>query len=140
MIKNWKLFKEKYDEVDDSDWDIEDDDYEPSEEDLEDILDDNDIDLEIENLCSLIRKYLKNSDLSSLVEYKDGDLTIYIFLEKKEKIGLLTSILEVLKNLHNDILPEYESSVELYQNKTKEPLLIISLYRDDEGDGDKNKK
>jgi len=137
MIKNWKLFKEEYEEIDDSDWNIQDDDYEPSEEDLAEVLDESEIDLEIENLCSLIRKYLKNSNLESLVEYKEGEITIYVFLDKKEKIGSFTMILEILKKLHKDILPEYESSVELYENKSKEPILIVTLMPDEEGDGDK---
>lgn len=132
MIKNWKLFKEEYDEIKDGD--------EPSDDDLDGILDESDIDLEIENLCSLIRKFLKNSNLESIVEYKDGDITIYVFLDKKEKIGSFTTILETLNKLHKDILPEYESSVELYENIDKDPIFIVTLTPDDEGDGDKNKK
>lgn len=136
MIKNWKLFNEKYEEIDDSDWNIEDDNYEPSSDDLENILDDNEIDLEVENLCSLFRKYLKNSNLESLVEYKDGEISIYVFLDKKEKIGSFTNTMEILKKLHKDILPQYESNVELYENKAKEPILIVTLSPDEDGDGD----
>lgn len=145
MIKKWKLFIEKY-ETDDSEWEMEDDsnipwDQEPTEEDLEDILDDNDIDLEIENLCSLIRKYLKNSSLDSMVEYRDGEIEIYVFLSKKENIKSMRETLESLKKLQKDILPEYESSVEIFIDKGT-PILYCVLVpdEDEDGDSDKNKK
>jgi hypothetical protein len=145
MIKNWKLFVEKY-ETDDSDWEMEDDDFipfdqEPTEEDLDGILDDNDIDLEIENLCSLIRKFLKNSNLDSMVEYKEGEIEIYVFLSKKESIKSMRETMESLKRLQKDILPEYESSVELFMEK-ESPILYAVLIPDEEEDGDEdeNKK
>lgn len=132
MIKDWKLFIEKY-ETDDSDWEME-----PSEEDLEDILDETDIDLEIENLCSMIRKYLKGSDLDTSVSYQDNEITIAVFLGKKESVKSLRETLETLKKLQKDILPEYESDVQIYVDKGT-PILYLDLSLDNEGDGDTDK-
>ena len=83
---------------------------------------------DVSNICYLIRTLFRNSGIDYVdVDYNDLDFKVYVYLSKKEKMSSILKILDVSYKLKRDILPQYESSVELYHNKHGEPLFCFSF-------------
>ncbi len=115
-MKSFKLFEKKYDSQDD----------------------DDSYDSDIETLCSLIRKFLKNNKIESLVEYEeeDGSISIYTFPLKREKISSMVNLMCTLSRLRKDLLPQYDTDTELFENKEGDPIILFTFCLDVDQEGD----
>ena len=116
---------------------FEDDYYEDSDDDFNKYSDDSDDSGDEEDhLCYLIRSMFNNYGISSYVERNDLDITLYIYLQKKEKMQNILRCFDIVANkLKRDILPQYESELELYESKEGIPILQFSFFY---ADGDKD--
>lgn len=136
----FRTFQDGFDEDDDYDYDYKDDDYLRKfdyDPELQDINDDDRITQEDEenNLESMIRVFLSARSIKSYVEYKNGEVIIYVFLNKKEKISNLTRIFDVILNhLSKDIFGIVDedslSDIETELYETKEGDHIFSFRFD----------
>jgi hypothetical protein len=136
MLKKFKIFEDKInkkidniedDEFYDYDYDYNSDDskYDENSEDIENSEDEDD------QLCYLIRTMFNNYNLSVLVEREDLDITINVFFEKKEKMKTILKAFDVAYKMKKDILPQYDSQVELFESRDGMPILSINfLYYD----------
>jgi len=98
-----------YDDYDDDDYDNYD-------------YQDSDIPDEMENLCYLLRKFFSMSRIEAEVTYSDGIIDIFVFMEKKEKIGTLLRCFELVNKLKRDTLQGYFSEFEMWENKNGYPV------------------
>jgi len=83
----------------------------------------DDLNADMENLTYLVRQLFKNTGIEADVIYDGLDIDIYTYLHPKEKIKSLLKIFDAVTRLKSDILPQYDSGVELYQSKEKFPIL-----------------
>jgi hypothetical protein len=126
-----RTYQDGYDEDDDdpdSDYryDEDDDDYEYSEE----ITQED----EEQNIESLIRVFLSARNIKSYVESNRGEVVVYIFLNKVEKISNLTKIFEIVLNyLSKDIFQGHECETELYETKDGEHIFSFTFFLDSDG-------
>jgi len=117
---------------------FEDDFYEDSDDDFDKYSDDSDDEdgEEEDHLCYLIRSMFNNYGVSAYVERDDLDIILYIYLQKKEKMQNILRCFDIVTNkLKRDILPQYESELELYESKEGIPILQFSFFY---ADGDKD--
>ena len=118
---------------------FEDDFYEDSDDDFNKYSDDGEDDDgedEEDHLCYLIRSMFNNYGVSAYVERDDLDIILYIYLQKKEKMQNILRCFDIVTNkLKRDILPQYESELELYESKEGIPILQFSFFY---SDGDKD--
>jgi hypothetical protein len=93
---------------------------------------------EEDHLCYLIRTFLNGNRITSSVERSELDISVYVFLQKKEKFKNIVRTFDVVINkMKKDILPQYELEVELYESKDGIPILSFSFFF---VDGDKDDK
>jgi hypothetical protein len=114
----------KYNHLDSFD-DWEEEKYKP----IDDNSSDEDDEDELSELCYWIKKLFSAKDLYSIVEPESEqgyDMVSYVFLDKKEKISTLLKAFEVVGKLKEEI-PQYDSGVELYENKEGIPILKFDL-------------
>lgn len=106
--------------------------YGPESDD--DIPEMGDLDISLDDgmvsVCDLVRELFKNVKLDADVEYDELDISIYVFLQKKEKIRSLMRAFEVVYKLQKDVLAHYDCEVELYENKEGYPILAYQFYAD----------
>jgi hypothetical protein len=126
---DWDRLKGKYllngqlGDDDDDDDDMDDDDGVPSED--------------MENLLYLLRTLFKSSGVDIEIENKGLDITIYSILNKRQKMSSILKVLNVVKKLKTDILPQYESEFELWETKSGEPMFTFNfMYEGSDGDPD----
>lgn len=104
--------------------------YGPDSDD--DIPEMGDLDISLDdgmvNVCDLIRELFKNVKLDVDVEYDELDISIYVFLQKREKMRSIVRAFEVIHKLQKDVLTQYDSEVELYENKEGFPILAFQFY------------
>lgn len=127
---NDKLDKNKSSFRDEDDYDYEDDstyDYED-----EDISDDD-----MQHLLYLLRSMFRNSGIEDVqVTNKKMDITITCNLRRKERLKDLIKVFEVAKKLKKDILAQYDSEVEMYDqwdkvDKESKPVVEFSFLYDE---------
>jgi len=136
ILEKNRTFQDGYDE---DDYDYDDDIYSSKYSD-EDITDEE----EDQNLEYLIRSFLSARNIKSYVDYKNDQVIIYIFLNKKEKISNLTKIFDIVTNhLAKDIFgitdEKHLSDIEteLYESKEGEHIFSFTFFLDaDSLDGD----
>jgi len=119
----------KYNHLDSFD-DWEEEKYKP----IDDNSSDEDDEDELSELCYWIKKLFSAKDLYSIVEPESEqgyDMVSYVFLDKKEKISTLLKAFEVVGKLKEEI-PQYDSGVELYENKEGIPILKFDLIWNEE--------
>jgi hypothetical protein len=137
MIKNIRIEKyvinEKIDEEEFSE-DFGDYEYEPLDDDPDYDVTDED---EEDHLCYLIRSMFNNYGLNVQVERNDLDITVNIFLEIKERMKNILKAFDVVYKMRKDILPQYDSQMELFETKSGYPVLSFEFYYDS-GDKDDN--
>ena len=88
-------------------------------------------DSDVDELCFWVRKMFSTHKIESKVESEDYNLHSYIFLNKREKIGSLLKIFNVVSKIKNELLTEYSAEVELYENKKGLPILKFDFYWSD---------
>jgi hypothetical protein len=93
----------------------------------EDDLPEDDFDSEMNYLCDTIQSLFDNSDLYVDINYEDLNITVFVFLEKVERMKSLTKAFDIANKLRKDILPQYESEFELYENKEGYPVICFEF-------------
>lgn len=92
--------------------------------------DNGSLDDDMENLYYLLRTYLKQKGIEAEIENKGLDLTIYVVLNKKEKLKSILNVFSAMKDMKNQILQQYESEFEMWETKTKDPMLTFMFSFD----------
>lgn len=99
------------------------------EEEEFDNMESQDDEEEDDHLCYLIRTFLNGNGITSSVERSDLDISVYVFLQRKEKFKNIVKAFDVVINkMKRDILPQYELEVELYESKQGIPILSFSFF------------
>ena len=83
----------------------------------------SDLDADMKSLTSLISDLFKNTSISAEVIYDGLDIDIYVFLHRREKMKEMLKVFDAVIRLKRDILPQYQSTVELYESKETWPIL-----------------
>lgn len=90
--------------------------------------DDDEDDDAISNMQYLLRQLFKNSGIDDVSVTGNGiDISISIVLQRRESLSYILKIFEVLSKIKKDILPQYDSDIDLWKTKKFEPLLIFSF-------------
>lgn len=121
---------EKYEDLDDDDFDFADD---LSPKKYSKYGDDEEVDDELkaafEHLASTIRQMIRNAGVKNCtVTVHDKDFVMEFILEQNQKFSSFMSIIGLMKKIHQDILIQYEPAVDLWYTKDKKPLLTIDFY------------
>lgn len=95
-------------------------------------------DSEMTDLCNTIKSLYDNMDLYVDVDYDGLNITVFTFLEKKEKLRNITKSLEMATKLKRDILPQYDSEFELYENEEGYPILCFEFTISNASEEDDN--
>lgn len=102
----------------------------PSE--MDDEVDDEvDFQSEMDYLCQTIESLFHNGQINCNVINNDLDLMVYIFPEEKESLRSLTKIFDVANKLKRDILPQYSSEFEVYQQKDGTSVILFTFEYDE---------
>jgi hypothetical protein len=89
------------------------------------------------NLEYLIRTFLTARGIKSYVESDGKDVSIYIYLQKKEKIRNLTKIFDVVVNhMKVEMFEGYDLETELYESKEGDSIFSFTFYADGSPDID----
>ena len=127
-LKNYKELLEKYDGPEDDDM-YGRPNYPSKKNEKEEEEDDEVPNEDMEHLLYLLRVLFKNSGVDADIESKDLDVSIYVVLNKKEKMSSILKVFDVVQKLKKDILPQYDSEFELWETKTGDPMLtFIFMY------------
>ena len=94
----------------------------------EDIEDDDDV---IENLLSILRKFIKNAGYDPYVSYDDGAIVVQFILNEVETMPSLMKAMNLINKLHTDILIQYQCDFDLAETTTDKPLVTASFYYDE---------
>lgn len=151
-LKKYKVFEE----VDPKDWG--DDEYEEgNDDDLygrpeykrpdslhnysdNDYMNDNSEEIEdddMNHLYYLLRTYLRQKGIDAQIDNKGLDITIYVILNKKEKMKSILNVFSSMKDMRSQILQQYDSEFELWETKTGDPMLTF-IFELGDGDDDDN--
>lgn len=130
-IKKYQDFKinEKWDDEDE----YPNDDFYDKEEQEEEV----DFDGEMDYLCQTIESLFDNSNINCNVTNQDLDLTVFVFLEKKETLKNLTKIFDIANKLRRDILPQYSSEFEIYKQKDGYTVITFQFTYEEGGTSSK---
>lgn len=115
-----------YDDFDDDDYNSKDE-YNGEDEDSDDDMD---------HLCYLLRQMFNNSNFDINVENSGLDLSMTAQFERKESLKDVIKLFEIVKKIKKDILPQYESSYEIWETKSGRPMITFEFTLDDDSDGD----
>lgn len=132
--------REGFDHIDgyDDDDDYEDEGYDKLNSDDYDDSDDNGGGQDdIEHLEYLLREMFRNVGIDVTVTSDNGDIQIVAILNQKERLRDVISIFSVANKLKKDILAQYDSEFDLWEDKKGLPMLTFSFYYGD-GLGDDN--
>ena len=129
--------REGFDHIDGYD-DYEDEGYDKLNSDDYDDSDDNGGGQDdIEHLEYLLREMFRNVGIDVTVTSDNGDIQIVAILNQKERLRDVISIFSVANKLKKDILAQYDSEFDLWEDKKGLPMLTFSFYYGD-GLGDDN--
>ena len=130
--------REGFDHIDGYDDDYEDEGYDKLNSDDYDDSDDNGGGQDdIEHLEYLLREMFRNVGIDVTVTSDNGDIQIVAILNQKERLRDVISIFSVANKLKKDILAQYDSEFDLWEDKKGLPMLTFSFYYGD-GLGDDN--
>jgi hypothetical protein len=115
-----------YDDFDDDDYNSKDE-YNGEDEDSDD---------DMEHLCYLLRQMFNNSNFDINVENSGLDLSMTAQFERKESLRDVIKLFEIVKKIKKDILPQYESSYEMWETKSGRPMITFDFTLDDDADRD----
>jgi hypothetical protein len=124
-----------YNDDDDEDFDKDVPKYQEEEEEESYFSEEPSDDDEEDHLCYLIRSMFNNSGINAQVERDDLDITVYVFLQRKERMKSILKTFDVVHKLKKDILPQYDSEMELYESKQGFPIFKFDFFY---GYGDKD--
>ena len=128
--------REGFDHIDGYDDDYEDEGYDKLNSDDDD-SDDNGNQDDMAHLEYLLREMFRNVGIDATVTSDNGDIQIVVMLNQKERLRDVISIFSVANKLKKDILAQYDSEFDLWEDKKGQPMLTFSFYYGD-GLGDDN--
>jgi len=99
--------------------------------------DDNGYQDDMEHLEYLLREMFKNVGIDVTVTSDNGDIQIVVMLNKKERLRDVISVFSVANKLKKDILAQYDSEFDLWEDNKGLPMLTFNFYYGD-GLGDSN--
>lgn len=130
--------REGFDYIDGyDDEDYEDEGYDKLNSDDYDDSDDNGNQDDMAHLEYLLREMFRNVGIDVTVTSDNGDIQIVAMLNQKERLRDVISIFSVANKLKKDILAQYDSEFDLWEDKKGLPMLTFSFYYGD-GLGDDN--
>ena len=142
-LKNFKQLFEDESLFDRSKWfrdeddDYEDEGYDKLNSDDYDDSDDNGNQDDMEHLEYLLREMFRNVGIDVTVTSDNGDIQIVVMLNQKERLRDVINIFSVANKLKKDILAQYDSEFDLWEDKKGQPMLTFDFYYGD-GLGDDN--
>jgi hypothetical protein len=98
--------------------------------------DENESDDDMDHLCYLLRQMFNNSNFDVNVENSGLDLSMTAQFERKESLKDVIKLFEIVKKIKKDILPQYESSYEMWETKSGRPMITFDFTLDDDADRD----
>jgi len=99
--------------------------------------DDNGGQDDMEHLEYLLREMFRNVGIDVTVTSDNGDIQIVVMLNKKERLRDVISVFSVANKLKKDILAQYDSEFDLWEDNKGLPMLTFDFYYGD-GLGDSN--
>lgn len=113
------------------------DDYDYSEDDeYKGENEEEDSDDDMSHLCYLLRSMFNNSNIDVDVESKGLDLSITAQFARRESLGDVIRVFEIVKKIKKDILAQYSSSYEIWETKKGTPIITFEFMLEDDKDGD----
>ena len=128
--------REGFDHIDGYDDDYEDEGYDKLNSDDDD-SDDNGNQDDMAHLEYLLREMFRNVGIDVTVTSDNGDIQIVVMLNQKERLRDVINIFSVANKLKKDILAQYDSEFDLWEDKKGQPMLTFDFYYGD-GLGDDN--
>jgi hypothetical protein len=129
--------REGFDHIDGYDDDYEDEGYDKLNSDDYDDSDDNGNQDDMAHLEYLLREMFRNVGIDVTVTSDNGDIQIVVMLNQKERLRDVINIFSVANKLKKDILAQYDSEFDLWEDKKGQPMLTFDFYYGD-GLGDDN--
>ena len=129
--------REGFDHIDGYDDDYEDEGYDKLNSDDYDDSDGSGNQDDMAHLEYLLREMFRNVGIDVTVTSDNGDIQIVAMLNQKERLRDVISIFSVANKLKKDILAQYDSEFDLWEDKKGQPMLTFSFYYGD-GLGDDN--
>jgi hypothetical protein len=122
------------DDLDSNRWD--DSTYDPYDDDYN--VDDNELESDdLQHLQYLLRQMFRNSGIDNVdVSGTARQISISIYLTYKERLRNIIKIIEVVNKIKKDILPQYDSEVDIWRTKDYKPLLTFTFNYDEGLDDD----
>jgi len=102
----------------------EEDDYDPSSDD------------DMEHLCYLLRQMFNNSNIDVSVENSGLDVSITAQFDRKESLKDVIRLFEIVKKIKKDILAQYDSSYEMWETRSGNPMITFDFNLDEDSDKD----
>ena len=138
-LKKFNQLFERYgfDNIDGYDDDYEDEGYDKLNSDDYDDSDDNGNQDDMAHLEYLLREMFRNVGIDVTVSSDNGDIQIVVMLNQKERLRDVINIFSVANKLKKDILAQYDSEFDLWEDKKGQPMLTFDFYYGD-GLGDDN--
>lgn len=84
---------------------------------------------DIQHLLYLLRTMFKNSGVDNVrIDNDRGlDILIYCTVERKERLKDIIRIFEVVNKLKKDILLQYDTEYDIWQNRKGQPMFVFSF-------------
>jgi hypothetical protein len=98
--------------------------------------DENEYDDDMSHLCYLLRSMFGNSNIDVSVDNSGLDLSITAKFDKKEHLGDIIKLFEVVKKIKKDILAQYSSYYQIWEDKMGYPIITFDFNLDEDGDKD----
>ena len=143
-VNNYKRFIENVDDYDDNDdYDYIDygkhdyTKYDLDEDENEDI--NGNMDDDMEHLKSLLLKMFHNKGIENVkIANNKLDLSIRCLLNQRERLSEIVGLFDLINKLRTDILPQYDSEFDMWQNYNGETFEFGFYYNDGNGDDNDN--
>jgi hypothetical protein len=85
---------------------------------------------DMEHLTYLMRTMLSNSGLIAddfWISTEGWNASIVVTLSKKENLGKIVKILEIVKEIKKDLLPHYDLSFEKWETEKEDPVFVFNF-------------
>lgn len=94
----------------------------------------------LDNLLSILRKYIKNAGFEPYVSLEDNSIVIQFILDSSETMPSIMKVMNLLNKLHTDILIQYQCDFDLAETTDDRPLITAEFFYDESGSSKKGKK
>jgi hypothetical protein len=98
--------------------------------------DEDDSDDDMSHLCYLLRSMFNSSSVDVNVENSGLDLSIIAQFGRRESLGDIVKVFEIVKKIKKDVLAQYSSSFEMWETKQGVPMISFDFILDDDDDKD----